>query len=350
MRNNSTLAENILKSLEEAGQIGRRVYQRRLPSDPTKDYYFIHRNTGNTEPIIVEYGFLDNVKDANKLKNNYQDYAEAVVRGVVNYLNKDYIPSIGTNIYTVEKGDSLWNIAKKFNITVEKLKNANNLSNNLLSIGQKLIIPNQQQTTDYLIYTVEKGDTLYSISKKYNLTPQDLINYNKLSTTILTPGQQILIPNNETETEYTTYIVKQGDNLSTLANKFNTTVDQIKILNNLSSNNLSINQKLLIPNKSIEEENYTTYIVKNNDTLWSIANKFNITVENLKDINNLTNNNLSVNQQLKIPVKENTNTYTVVSGDNLYSIARKFNTTVDEIKKKNNLTGNILSIGQILIV
>src|SRR5699024_4295832 len=60
LRNDDTLASNILNALENAGQIGRSYYQRRLPSDPSKDYYFIHRNTGVTEPVIVEYGFINN--------------------------------------------------------------------------------------------------------------------------------------------------------------------------------------------------------------------------------------------------------------------------------------------------
>lgn len=67
----------------------------------------------------------------------------------------------------------------------------------------------------------------------------------------------------------------------------------------------------------------------------------------MKSLNNLTSNILSINQKLLIPSTK-ANTYTVKKGDNLYSIARNYNTTVDEIKRKNNLTSNILSIGQVL--
>ena len=63
LRNNSKLANSILNNIGNTGQSTRRVYQRRLPSDPTKDYYYILRNTGNIEPLIVEYGFIDNDKD-----------------------------------------------------------------------------------------------------------------------------------------------------------------------------------------------------------------------------------------------------------------------------------------------
>lgn len=295
LRNNNELSDLVLEEIGKEGQVLRKAYQRRLPSNTSKDYYFIHRNTGITEPIIVEYGFLDTEADANRLKNNYERYAEAVVRAVSEYIG---LPST-QNTYTVKKGDSLWSIAKKYNTTVEQLKAANNLTSNLLNIGQVLKIPQTEvpvEPGDYTVYTVVSGDNLYNIARRYNLDVKDIVDYNNLSTTNLSIGQRLLIPTKTVPTSsegYQTYIVKKGDNLYSIANKYNTTVDEIKSLNNLTSNILSINQKLLIPSTKA-------------------------------------------------------NTYTVKKGDNLYSIARNYNTTVDEIKRKNNLTSNILSIGQVL--
>lgn len=93
-----------MDSLEASGQIGRKTYQRRLPSDTSKDYYFMHRNTGDTQSLIIEYGFLDNVNDASKLKNNWQTYTDAVVDAVLEYLG---ISSSGET-YTVKSGDTLF--------------------------------------------------------------------------------------------------------------------------------------------------------------------------------------------------------------------------------------------------
>lgn len=295
LRNNNELSDLVLEEIGKEGQVLRKAYQRRLPSNTSKDYYFIHRNTGITEPIIVEYGFLDTEADANRLKNNYERYAEAVVRAVSEYIG---LPST-QNTYTIKKGDSLWSIAKKYNTTVEQLKAANNLTSNLLNIGQVLKIPQTEvpvEPGDYTVYTVVSGDNLYNIARRYNLDVKDIVDYNNLSTTNLSIGQRLLIPTKTVPTPsegYQTYIVKKGDNLYSIANKYNTTVDEIKSLNNLTSNILSINQKLLIPSTKA-------------------------------------------------------NTYTVKKGDNLYSIARNYNTTVDEIKRKNNLTSTILSIGQVL--
>ena len=346
LRNKDTLSNLVLQELAKEGQKVRKAYQRRLPSDTSKDYYFMQRNTGITEPITVEYGFLDTTADAEKLKKNYQKYAEAVVRAVLNYIG--YTEGTENN-YIVKKGDSLYSIAKKYNISVEELKAANNLTSNLLSIGQILVIPEiEKQPEDYSIYTVQKGDTLYGIANKYNTTVDDIIIYNNLSSTNLTVGQKLLIPNVYTESDqYDTYIVQKGDSLYKIANEFNTTVTELMKINNLSSNLLTIGQKLLIPKKQISNE--FEYVVKVGDSLYSIANKYNTTVDEIKKINNLTSNLLTIGQILKLPKIEN-NTYIVKSGDNLYSIANKYNTTVDEIKKKNNLTSNLLTIGQVLII
>ena len=99
------------------------------------------------------------------------------------------------------------------------------------------------------------------------------------------------------------------------------------------------------------EGSFSTYIVNSGDTLYSIARKFNTTVDAIKSLNNLSSNTLSIGQVLKIPTTSSespTTTYTVASGDTLYAIARKFNTTVDAIKSLNNLYSNTLSIGQVL--
>lgn len=197
------------------------------------------RDTANTEAVIVEYGFLDTASDANRLKNNYKDYALAVVEAVLDY--KGIVPET-TEYYTVKKGDTLYSIARKFGTTVEKLKDINNLSSNILSIGQKLLV------ADKLInegeYVVQKGDTLYGIAKKYNTTVAKIKELNNLSSDVLSIGQKLQIP---ASVGVKTYVIKAGDTLYSIAREFNTTVDAIKIANNLTSNILTIGKELIIP-------------------------------------------------------------------------------------------------------
>lgn len=305
LRNKDTLAKRILENIGATGQTTRKYYQRRLPSDTSKDYYFIHRNTGNLEPLIVEYGFIDNTKDVEFLKENYEELAEAVISAVANYIGVPYTPPEGliTNTYVVQKGDTLYSIANKLGTTVSELKKENNLTSNTLQIGEVLRIPTKE------IY----------------------------------------------EEEENIYIVKKGDSLYSIANKYNTTVDELKRINNLTSNILSIGQVLKLPSDKAsnveKEENTISYTVQKGDSLYSIARKYNTTIDRIKDLNNLTTNLLSIGQVLLIPTDTNLETtYTVKKGDSLYSIAKKYNTTVDRLKQLNNLTSNLLSIGQILIV
>ena len=74
-----------LDNIGEQGQIKRSIYQRVLPENPSKDYYYIIRETGNTEPLLVEYGFIDNKNDIEKLTNNLEDYVEGVVKAIAYY-------------------------------------------------------------------------------------------------------------------------------------------------------------------------------------------------------------------------------------------------------------------------
>ena len=297
LRNNSTLANNILTALENAGQNVRKVYQRRLPSDTSKDYYFIHRNTGVTEPVIVEYGFIDNVDDLARIQNNYRKYVDAVVDAVIATKTGTTItPSTGEETYVVKKGDSLYRIAAQYGTTVAELKRLNNLTSNTLSIGQVLKLPSTS-TAISNTYTVKSGDSLWSIANRYNTTVNELKSLNNLTSNTLSIGQVLKLPRTSTTTTTNTYTVKSGDSLWSIANRYNTTVNELKSLNNLTSNTLSIGQILKLPSTTTTTK---TYIVKAGDSLWSIANKNNTTVDALKSLNNLTSNTLRIGQVLKI--------------------------------------------------
>ena len=356
LRNKDTLAKRILENIGAAGQETRKYYQRRLPSDTSKDYYFIHRNTGNLEPLIVEYGFIDNTKDVEFLKENYEELAEAVISAVANYIGVPYTPpeDLITNTYVVQKGDTLYSIANKLGTTVSELKKENNLTSNTLQIGEVLRIPTKEiYEGEENVYIVQKGDTLYSVAMANNTTVDELKRINNLTSNILSTGQLLKIPS--ALLPESTYTVKKGDSLYSIANKYNTTVDELKRINNLTSNILSIGQILKLPSDKASdvenEENTISYTVQKGDSLYSIARKYDTTIDRIKDLNNLTTNLLSIGQVLLIPTDTNLETtYTVQKGDSLYSIAKKYNTTVDRLKQLNNLSSNLLSIGQILIV
>ncbi len=300
LRNSDKLSKMIADEFIKSGQNVRKYYQRRLPSDPSKDYYYILRDTPNNESIIVEYGFADSKgDDPSLLKNNWEDLAEAVVRAVASYAGVSYdAGSTGANTYIVKSGDTLWSIARKFGVSVDEIKSKNNLSSNSLKLNQILLIPSAEEVPGD-IYIVQAGDSLWSISNRYGLT-----------------------------------------------------VDELKRMNNLISNNLSIGQRLVVKgNVPSEPMDENTYVVKSGDSLYQIARTFGVSVDELMNYNNLTSNLLSVGQVLRIPNSNGSQkVYTVKSGDNLYSIARENNTSVSEIMNVNNLSSNLLSIGQKLII
>ncbi len=289
-----------------AGQTTRRTYQRTLPSNPNKDYYFIHRNTGTTQPLIVEYGFIDDTPSNNQfLNNNYKELAEAVIKSILEYKNIPYIPpqNNSTQTITIKKGDTLYSIAQKYNTTVDVIKKQNQLTSNNLTIGQNLTIPSQ--STSNITYTVKPGDTLYRIASQNNTTIDILKQLNNLANDILTIGQTIKLPPTEliqVPTTTATYTVKKGDTLYSIAKNYNTTTEKIKSLNNLNTNNLTIGQQLKIPSTTTitKPTTTTTYIVKPGDNLYSLAREFNTTVNNLKTLNNLTTNNLTIGQTILI--------------------------------------------------
>ena len=351
----STLPKMILDEIGAQGQIKRKIYQRVLPENPSKDYYYIMRETPNTTALLIEYGFIDNPNDQAKLQNNLLDYVEGVVKAVAEYAGIPYIAPGGTvegDFYTVKPGDTLYSLAQKFNTTVADLKSLNGLASNNLSIGQQLQIPTTEVEEEFINYTVKLGDTLYTIAQNYGISVNDIIEYNNLGTTVITPNQVLKLPTNvQPEKNPNIYTVRPGDTLYGIAQSFGVTVAQLKTLNNLSNNTLLIGQQLQIPTTTVEEIDYIVYEVKPNDTLYSIARVYGTTVNAIKAYNNLTSDILNIGQILQIPISEVTTeyqNYQVASGDTLYSIARKYNTTVDTLRDYNNLSSNTLQIGQII--
>ena len=382
LRNNSTLAQSILEEIGSEGQIMRKYYQRRLPEDPSKDYYYIIRETAPMQSLLVEYGFIDNANDRVKLQNDLLNYVEAVVRAIAQYAGVPYTPPEGsnTNFYTVVKGDSLWSIARKFGVTVQALRDANNLTSDTLTVGQLLRIPTTSGDTGTggnVTYTVQRGDSLWSIASRYGISVNDLRSANSLTSDTLSIGQVLIIPgvsNGEEDNDNitgpsTTYTVQSGDSLWSIGNRFGVTVQQLRDANNLTSDVLSVGQVLTIPGVSGDEDTGDNngavfyYTVERGDSLWSIARRFGVTVQEIRDANDLVSDTLSVGQSLIIPglsadedlEDDNNNettpsTYTVQSGDSLWSIANKFGVTVNDLKDANSLTSNLLSIGQVLII
>lgn len=255
-----------------------------------------------------------------------------------------------SSTHKVQSGDTLWSIAQKYNITVSQLKSLNKLSNDIIIPNQVLKV-NSVQTTNIKnsqttqtkkntskqpnhTYTVKSGDTLSRIANMHNVSIQDLMKWNNLNSTLIFPGNVLTVnqksgttepsqptPNIEkpNQTNNVTYTVKSGDTLSNIARQYQTTVENIKKWNSLTSDLIFVGQKLFVQESGVittnnknNKENYsssnrTTYIVKSGDTLSQIARSYNVTVNNLKEWNNLTTDNIHIGQKLNINGKNSSN-------------------------------------------
>lgn len=154
-----------------------------LPADNNKDYYAIQRvSPVNSEVLVIEFGnnYL------NSSKNDIKQMAEKIVDGIIEIINynKGYVN------YIVKKGDNLYNLAKKYNTTVAKLKKINNLETNALTVGQVLLVPQRNNN----VYIVKRGDSLYSIAKKFDVSVDEIKKINNLQNDKLMINQRLVIP------------------------------------------------------------------------------------------------------------------------------------------------------------
>ncbi len=245
-------------------------------------------------------------------------------------------------------------------------------------------------------YTVKKGDTLSAIAAKYNTTVSKIMQWNNLKSTVIYPNQKLSIDassstssqgsNSSNSSSSTTYTVKAGDTLSEIAQKHSTSISNLKSWNNISGSIIYPNQVLIVSktqgttgnNSSSSNDSSTsgssssssgTYTVKPGDTLSVIAKKHNVTVSELMTWNKKTKTLIYPNEVLVVSKNAasdsssssssssagtssstSATTYTVKSGDTLSAIAKKYGLTVSQIKSQNGLSSDIIYIGQKLKV
>lgn len=207
--------------------------------------------------------------------------------------------------HTVAVKETLNQIAKHYDVSVDNLKKVNKLKGDKILNGQVLEIPRKD------IHIVSGGETLYEIGQKYNLTAKELKSWNNLTSNKIRPSQELKLASKTVGvpktiptsaniltakggTIYTSkHLVTTKENLFRIADRYDLTVSELKAANNLTSDDISIGQELILPLQS--------HTVVRNETLSHIAKKYDVTVADLKKINNLKSNMIRRGKVLLIP-------------------------------------------------
>lgn len=264
-----------------------------------------------------------------------------------------------TKIYKVKSGDNISEIANKYDVAIADIKKWNKLRGTNINTGQKLkiiknervvttvrkevksekaIVDTKTQTTLALkdtnsgesqnnkdIYEVQKGDNLLSIAKKFNVSIEDLKEWNNLDDSNVQMGSKLALANKQEtlkeeeprETKIVEYKVKKGDNIGSIAHKHNVSVAEIKEWNELEDNNVRLGSTIIVSKSEIvvndskssnkensasnqKEEEVKLYYVKQGDSLFSIAKKYNVTASDIKKWNGIKNERLKPGMKLKI--------------------------------------------------
>ncbi|ARW30682.1 putative peptidoglycan endopeptidase LytE [Bacillus subtilis subsp. subtilis] len=167
----------------------------------------------------------------------------------------------------VKKGDTLWDLSRKYDTTISKIKSENHLRSDIIYVGQTLSIngkstssKSSSSSSSSSTYKVKSGDSLWKISKKYGMTINELKKLNGLKSDLLRVGQVLKVKGSTSSSSSSsskvsssstsTYKVKSGDSLSKIASKYGTTVSKLKSLNGLKSDVIYVNQVLKVKGTS----------------------------------------------------------------------------------------------------
>jgi len=251
--------------------------------------------------------------------------------------------------YKVQPGDSLWAIAQKYNVSLAQLKSLNQLSSDVIYPNQVLetgsgetsqttpsSTTNQSVSTATSTYTVKSGDTLSKIAIQHNISLNDLMAWNNLTSSLIYPGDVLVVSgqgqsasagnqnqnsappsnqNSSTEGGSTiTYTIKSGDTLSAIAFKYKVSIQDLMAWNNLATTLIFPGNTLTVknaqtstdtnsnstPNSNQKGSASSVYTVQAGDSLWKIGSKFGVSVANLKSWNNLSSDVIYVGQKLTI--------------------------------------------------
>jgi len=350
----------------------------RLPSDKIAVF------TSNEDKI---YAYAQHEMDQReKPFSRYQLWSKDSSRG-------ETIVVARTKFHKVRRGDNLSEIADRYNVTMSEIKKWNKLKGNKAPLGKNLKIITSERVA-VKAKKIKSDSTAVAVNSKKD----DAVTATTSTLVAQVQPKEIKEPKVYKEEKVVAFKdvtkfhkVKKGDNLSEISDKYGVTMAEIKKWNKLKSNNVPLGKNLkIITNervvttvkKLVKSEAIATndrpkndiatdkpsdyYIVQQGDNLSTIAKKYNVSIDDLKEWNNLHDNNIQLESKLKVadikidkqekdevtaPKAETKNVeYTVQRGDNLGNIARKNGVAISDLRSWNDLSDDIVQVGDKLIV
>ena len=269
--------------------------------------------------------------------------------------------------HTVHRGETLSEIALAYGVELASLRRLNAITGDRIAAGQRLALraepetvrpsstrlaPSQRRPSaaeeeeDVLEYVVRIGDTLSEIAQRFDVSLGLLRQLNRLDKDRIFPGQKLRVrPSREDEG---IHIVSRGETLSAIAVRYGLELSALREINGVEGDRILIGQKL-----RLRQASTAIHVVERGDALWEIARAYGMTVGELKELNGLASDRIYPGQELELNSEKAVHqlaAYTIVKGDNLSEIARLHQMTVAELKKLNHLRGSVIHPGQQLRV
>ncbi|HDQ04088.1 MAG TPA: LysM peptidoglycan-binding domain-containing protein [Deltaproteobacteria bacterium] len=315
-----------------------------------KDIIYKVKRGDNLETIAADHGTtVRTLMEANKIKSKNRIYAGQSLKIPGGYIvdETDTTPAV----YTVASGDTLERVARRYGVSMADLMRINNIqSKDRIYIGQRLALaPPSSAPSRPAAHVIARGETLGEIALQYGITTAQLMRMNNIKAPDrIFAGQKLSLSESPSSPRAETHVVTRGDTLERIARRYDMTVEELMRLNNIQSQNrIYIDQKIALsapPSASpFPARSATTYVVLPGDTLGGIAQKNDLTVAELMRLNNIkSQDRIYAGQRLVLadtsaesPARPEK--HVVTSGEALEQIARRYDVTVADLMEANNL-------------
>ncbi|SMG28476.1 LysM domain-containing protein [Marivirga sericea] len=330
---------------------------------------------------------------------------------VVDSVGVKVIDGVKYIIHKLEPKETLYSLGKRYHVSVSEIQEVNPQEKDgykIDQIGRELLIPYKKE--EYTMsevstpsakgkqHTVEAGETIYSISKQYDITQDEIMNWNDLQSTNLDIGQKLWVsrsgesiamkkekdPAEKTDNKKEiVHTVDMGETIYSISKQYGVTQSKIIELNNLKDNNIAVGQKLIVKaetTKKKKEEKpkaqyqapsvQTFHNAKKGETYQKIANMYGLKESKLKEWNKFSDpfvggevvkivapeieeeKSADINSKKEKMADEvdGSRIHTVESGETLYSLSERYKVEVEDLRKWNSLDSYQLSLGQKLYV